>query len=414
MRAKPKNPDPAGSSRLSVVTRGGDSAPFLRGILTRSLQKVGLTFPEAYGVASRVRESLSANETVSSEALRDEVSRILVSEFGPGTEERYRLDRAEPAWVRVYQKHGEKNGQDVWFSRTIFRYRLEICGIPHQIAEDLAHRMHERLLNDYAGGIDRTDLHRLSFKMVLEQAGPHFARHLEAWHQLAQGHKTLIILIGGASGVGKSTAATLLAARLNITRTQSTDMLREVLRTLRSPEQAPELHYSSFNAWKALGESPSEDELPHRIRQGFDQQANEVETGVRALLERAQKEQASIIVEGVHIRPSITKRLTLDPNTILIPVILRVDRQKTLRRFFKGRSVTARRRPGKHYLNNISAIWELQSFILSEADECGVPVVVNEEEESNTMVRLFSVIASAVADAVMPEKSTKNDRPAFD
>ncbi|MEK9942542.1 MAG: hypothetical protein VW771_08715, partial [Gammaproteobacteria bacterium] len=62
----------------------------------------------------------------------------------------------------------------------------------------------------------------------------------------------------------------------------------------------------------------------------------------------------------------------------------------------------------------ISAIWELQSFILSEADECGVPVVVNEEEESNTMVRLFSVIASAVADAVMPEKSTKNDRPTFD
>jgi hypothetical protein len=39
---------------------------------------------------------------------------------------------------------------------------------------------------------------------------------------------------------------------------------------------------------------------------------------------------------------------------------------------------------------------------------------VNEEEESNTMVRLFSVIASAVADAVMPEKSTKNDRPTFD
>ncbi len=76
-------------------------------------------------------------------------------------------------------------------------------------------------------------------KMVLEQAGSHFARHLEAWHKLAQGKKTLIILIGGASGVGKSTAATLLAARLNITRTQSTDMLREVLRTLRSSAEAP-------------------------------------------------------------------------------------------------------------------------------------------------------------------------------
>jgi len=86
-----------------------------------------------------------------------------------------------------------------------------------------------------------------------------------------------------------------------------------------------------------------------------------------------------------------------------------VDRQKTLRRFFEGRSMTARRRPGKHYLNNMSAIWELQSSIVSEAIECNVPVIVNEEEEINTMVRVFSVISSAVADAVMPEKSSKSD-----
>ena len=165
MRAKAKSAEPAGSSRLNVTTRNGDTAPFLRGILTRSLQKVGLTFPEAYGVASTVRENLSSSETVSSEVIRDEVSRILVSQFGPGAEERYRLDRAEPVWVKVFQD----NGEDVWFSRTIFRYRLEICGMPHQIAEDLAHRMHERLINDYAGGINREDLHRLSFKMVLEQ-----------------------------------------------------------------------------------------------------------------------------------------------------------------------------------------------------------------------------------------------------
>ncbi len=130
---------------------------------------------------------------------------------------------------------------------------------------------------------------------------------------------------------------------------------------------------------------------------------------MRALLERAQKEQASIIVEGVHIRPSIIKRLSLDPDVILIPIVLMVDRQKTLRRFFEGRSMTTRRRPGKHYLNNMSAIWELQSFIVSEAIDCNVPVIVNEEEEINTMVRVFSVISSAVADAVMPEKISKSD-----
>ena len=298
----------------------------------------------------------------------------------------------------------QENGEDVWFSRTIFRYRLEICGIPHNIAEDLTHRLHERLINDYANGIDREDLHRLSFKMVLDQAGPHFARHLEAWHKLAQSKKTLLLLIGGASGVGKSTAATLLASRLNITRTQSTDMLREVLRILRPADIAPELHYSSFNAWKAIATESEDETQAARIQTGFDRQADEVEVAIKALLDRAQKEQASIIVEGVHVRPSIIKRLTLESDVILIPVVMMVDRRKTLKQFFKGRSVTTRRRPGEHYLNNIDAIWTLQSVIVSEANECGVPVVINEEEETNTMVRIFSVIASRVADAIALEK----------
>ena len=400
MSSKPTKTDSIGSTRLNVITRGGDTTPFLRGILTRSLQKVGLTFPEAFGVATLVRENLSANQTVPSENIRDEVSRILVSQFGPGAEERYRLDRTEPVWVKIFQE----NGEDVWFSRTIFRYRLEICGIPHNIAEDLTHRLHERLINDYANGIDREDLHRLSFKMVLDQAGPHFARHLEAWHKLAQSKKTLLLLIGGASGVGKSTAATLLASRLNITRTQSTDMLREVLRILRPAEIAPELHYSSFNAWKAIATESDDETQAARIQTGFDRQADEVEVAIKALLDRAQKEQASIIVEGVHVRPSIIKRLNLESDVILIPVVLMVDRQKTLKQFFKGRSVTTRRRPGEHYLNNIDAIWALQSVIVSEANECNVPVVINEEEETNTMVRIFSVIASRVADAIALEK----------
>ena len=400
MSSKPNKTDSSGPTRLNVITQGGDTTPFLRGILTRSLQKVGLTFPEAFGVATLVRENLSANQTVPSENIRDEVSRILVSQFGPGTEERYRLDRTEPVWVKIFQE----NGEDVWFSRTIFRYRLEICGIPHNIAEDLAHRLHERLINDYANGIDREDLHRLSFKMVLDQAGPHFARHLEAWHKLAQSKKTLFLLIGGASGVGKSTAATLLASRLNITRTQSTDMLREVLRILRPADIAPELHYSSFNAWKALETESKDETQAARIQTGFDRQADEVEVAIKALLDRAQKEQASIIVEGVHVRPSIIKRLNLESDVILIPVVLMVDRQKTLKQFFKGRSVTTRRRPGEHYLNNIDAIWALQSVIVSEANECNVPVVINEEEETNTMVRIFSVIASRVADAIALEK----------
>ena len=179
-------------SKLNVVNRSGDSAPFLRGILTRSLQKIGLTFSEAYGVASMVRSQLAREEVIGSPRIREAVSQILVSQFNPETEERYRLSRGQPVWIRIHHKDGE----DVWFSRAIFRYRLEICGITHSAAEALAHSLHERLVREYSTGIERETLHQLACQMVLAEAGAHFAKNLEAWHRLTRANKTLLILIG--------------------------------------------------------------------------------------------------------------------------------------------------------------------------------------------------------------------------
>ena len=62
----------------------------------------------------------------------------------------------------------------------------------------------------------------------------------------------LIILLGGATGTGKSTLATRLAYLLDIVRTQSTDMMREIIRCYLVPHVAPTLGYSSFDAWRGL------------------------------------------------------------------------------------------------------------------------------------------------------------------
>ena len=67
----------------------------------------------------------------------------------------------------------------------------------------------------------------------------------------------LVILIGGATGVGKSTIATQLAARLGIVRVVATDAIREVMRSMFSPELMPSLHTSSFQADAALREPPT-------------------------------------------------------------------------------------------------------------------------------------------------------------
>ena len=61
-----------------------------------------------------------------------------------------------------------------------------------------------------------------------------------------------VILIGSASGIGKSTIAAELAKKLNIKHLVESDFIREVVRGIIGSEYAPALHSSSYNAYKTL------------------------------------------------------------------------------------------------------------------------------------------------------------------
>jgi 2-phosphoglycerate kinase len=61
--------------------------------------------------------------------------------------------------------------------------------------------------------------------------------HTNWWAQDRK--KSTIILLGGTSGTGKSTLASLLASRLGITKVLSTDSIRHLLRNFSSKEDNP-------------------------------------------------------------------------------------------------------------------------------------------------------------------------------
>src|SRR6185503_6884115 len=96
------------------------------------------------------------------------------------------------------------------------------------------------------------------------------------------------LLIGGTTGVGKSTLATQLATRLGIVRVVATDAIREVMRALFSHELMPTLHASSFEAGSVLREPPSKDE----VVVGFRAQGGALAGRAHALRERADIEDA--------------------------------------------------------------------------------------------------------------------------
>ena len=65
-----------------MVVEGDTKAPFLRGVLTHSLLKRGLSFKQAYGIANTVRERFQKDGEVSRRKLRGAVDSIVKKEYG--------------------------------------------------------------------------------------------------------------------------------------------------------------------------------------------------------------------------------------------------------------------------------------------------------------------------------------------
>src|SRR5688500_14806238 len=106
------------------------------------------------------------------------------------------------------------------------------------VAEQIEERLHERGMTS----ITRAELSELASEVLVREVGQRYADSFAKWQVLNRIDRPLIILIGGATGVGKSTVATQLAGRLGITRIIPTDAIREVMRSMFSEELMPTLH----------------------------------------------------------------------------------------------------------------------------------------------------------------------------
>ena len=88
--------------------------------------------------------------------------------------------------------------------------------------------------------------------------------------------KPYVILIGSASGIGKSTIAAELAKQLNIKHLIESDFIRAVVRGIIGKEYAPALHNSSYEAYKSLRNKSKYDNYDELVSAGFDEHASYV------------------------------------------------------------------------------------------------------------------------------------------
>jgi 2-phosphoglycerate kinase len=354
--------------------------PFLRGILTRSLQNAGIGFEDAYRIATRIRRSLSHSPVISTAELRRRVEAQLRSEGLEPNAHRYKSLEA-PTMITIIGQ----DGQPAPYSSALHQRSLEAIGLGTEeaMATMLAIRSH--LVSRHLLELSSRHLAKLTYRHLRKSSnfGPSVAHRWLVWSDFVHSGRPLVFLIGGTSGCGKSTIATALANRLNIVRMQSTDMLREVMRTMISERLLPVLHASSFAAWNALGyrETRSMETHEEILARGYRTQADLLSAAIEAVCERALRERVSLIVEGVHVHPGLARSLPCQKNSLVIPVMLGLLKRQSLQSRIKGRGKKVPDRRAQRYLDNFEDIWGLQTYLLSEADRANIPIVINDDTE---------------------------------
>ena len=117
------------------------------------------------------------------------------------------------------------------FSKGIMSRSLNVADIGIERAHSIASDIESHLVEDDITEISSLDLAGVVLNH-LNQIDPDIALKYKNWRSLRTSKKPLIILIGGASGVGTSSMAFELANRLRLKNLISTDMIREVMRKI--------------------------------------------------------------------------------------------------------------------------------------------------------------------------------------
>ena len=354
--------------------------PFLRGILTRSLQDAGLSFEAAFNLATEVRHDLGNKSLITTDDLHSLIVKRLKSDKKSDVALRYQQSNL-PRTVQVEQRDGQLRP----FSRLQYQNDLETIGLESGEAARFVDTLHKHLTNRHIERLTSTRLAMLTYRYLRQsrQLGPAVAKRWLVWRDFVNSGRALIYLIGGTAGCGKSSIATTLASRLDIVRTQSTDMLREVMRTMLPEQLLPILHKSSFTAWQALpGEPRKRRTVPESLLiNGYRGQADLLTLALEAVIARTLRENVSLVVEGVHIQPSMVEKLQSDENATVIPIMLGVLKRNSLQQRLQGRGATVRRRRAARYLESFNEIWGLQTYLLSEADRANIPIVSNDDRD---------------------------------
>lgn len=279
------------------------------------------------------------------------------------------------------------------YSKGLMAQSLMATGLPSERSFALAQEIEERLAARGSPEIGVDELREVAEDVVAASESEQVVARLRQWWRVRNLDRPLLVLLGGVTGVGKSTVATQLAGRLGISHVMATDQVRQVVRAFFSHEFMPSVHHSSFDVSKALASLPPD---PSGTVAGFVRQAQAIAPGLDAVVERAISDRTPMVVEGVHLLPEIPSGHLCERATTVRALIVVRDEVEH-RQHFHTRGVQTLRAP-ERYLEALDRIRVLQEYLIDRAQAAGVPVIEAQGLEA-MLRRVLEVVLDAVGTA---------------
>jgi 2-phosphoglycerate kinase len=265
-------------------------------------------------------------------------------------------------------------GDPPW-SKGLMARALSATGMRPTRAYELATRADADMASRGSSSLDLDRLAELAAEILGESEATKTMRRLRRLHALQELEQPIVLLVGGATGTGKSTLATEAAHRLGITRVTSTDFIRQTMRAFFSKEFMPAVHYSSFDAQLALTKA-EEDVSGDAALLGFLEQTRNVLVGVEAAVDRALTERWSMVLEGIHLVPGMLAGHRED--ALVVHCVVAISNEDVHRSNFWVRdSATEGLRPLEKYIEGLPEIRLIQDALLERARRHDVAVIEN-------------------------------------
>ncbi|MHB9003258.1 MAG: hypothetical protein ACYC6C_04245 [Coriobacteriia bacterium] len=283
---------------------------------------------------------------------------------------------------------------DIPFSKGLMAQSFTSIGVSPSKAYGIAIAIQQDLRDRDELSVSMQRLRALATDALGRMAGEQYAVRYRKLYELSKLDRPLVVLIGGTTGVGKSTIATEVAHRLGITRIMSTDSIREVMRGIFTRDLMPAIYESAFNAWRGLRVP-----VPHGANPvivGFREQTAAVTTAVKSLIERSVLEGDSLVLEGVHLVPGYIGANQFR-NARVVQLVIGVANEDVHRSHFYIREVqTDGVRPFERYRANFGNIRVLGSYIEDMAHEHGVRVLMSHQLDETIADVIEYIVNSAI------------------